>query len=127
MVGFGLASSKTKGGAAFGLESGSLLFLALPLQWVAGALLVFFFSFYWVPRFLCPRLCSVTRIFLLMRYFVFDVLFSFFCYSMKIWAAKLEGPFLCNLHAAHRCLDSYSIFVYTCPACYSSTTEMSGI
>lgn len=47
VVGFGLA---TKGGAVFGLESGSgsLLFLALPLQWVAGALLIFFSCFYWV-------------------------------------------------------------------------------
>lgn len=48
MVGFGLA---TKGGAVFGLGSGSgsLLFLALPLQWVvAGALLIFFLCFYWV-------------------------------------------------------------------------------
>lgn len=48
---------RQKEGLCFGLESGSgsLLFLALPLQWVAGALLIFFLV-------LLLGSCSFTRI-----------------------------------------------------------------
>lgn len=80
---FWFGEFQDKGGAVFGLESGSLLFLALPLQWRGPV--NFFSSSIGFPKIWTRNLVAL-HVLSAGPVLVFD---GPFLSAMKIWAAKL--------------------------------------